>query len=72
VVATDALAAAGWAPTTTNEAALRDLLSEARRHLALGTRRLDRTDAARAATGATVAAIGTAALLRRARRRRRG
>ncbi|MFL6138559.1 MAG: NAD-dependent epimerase/dehydratase family protein [Frankiaceae bacterium] len=72
VVATDRLAAAGWRPVHDNESALRALLDDARKHTAVGARRLDRGDAARAAAGATVALVGTAALVRRARRRRHG
>jgi hypothetical protein len=72
VVSTERLAAAGWRPTYDNERALGVLLDEARQHTAVGARRLDRGDAARAAAGATVALVGTAALVRRARRRRRG
>ncbi|MCU1677390.1 MAG: Nucleoside-diphosphate-sugar epimerase-like protein [Frankiales bacterium] len=72
VVGTARLRAAGWAPQFGNEAALEALLTEARRHLAVGARRLDRKDATRAAAGATVALVATAALARRARKRRRG
>lgn len=74
VVATGALDAAGWQAAWGNEAALRALLEEAVRHTAVGGRRLDRGDAARAAAGAgaTVALVGTAALVRRARKRRHG
>jgi nucleoside-diphosphate-sugar epimerase len=70
VVTCEALPGAGWAPEFDNESSLRVLLEESARHTALGTRRLDRKDATRAAAGATVALMGTAALLRRARRRR--
>ncbi|MDQ1701429.1 MAG: hypothetical protein QOF57_681 [Frankiaceae bacterium] len=65
------LRAVGWAPAFDNEASLEALLAEARRHLAVGARRLDRKDATRAAAGATVALVATAALARRARKRRR-
>jgi nucleoside-diphosphate-sugar epimerase len=71
VVDTDKLSAAGWTAAYDNEASLRTLLDEARRHLAVGARRLDRKDATRAAAGATVALVATAALARRARKRRR-
>jgi nucleoside-diphosphate-sugar epimerase len=71
IVRTGRLSAAGWRPTYDNVTALQVLLDEARRHTAVGARRLDRGDAARAAAGATVALVGTAALVRRARRRRR-
>ncbi|HVE74255.1 MAG TPA: NAD-dependent epimerase/dehydratase family protein [Mycobacteriales bacterium] len=62
VVASEQLRAAGWQPQWTNEAALLA-------HLA--TRPMRPTGAYTAA-GATVAVVGTAALVRRARRRRRG
>ena len=72
VVTTQALTAAGWKPAFDNESALEVLLEESARHTALGTRRLDRKDATRAAAAsATVALVGTAALVRRARKRRR-
>jgi nucleoside-diphosphate-sugar epimerase len=71
VVATDALRAAGWRPTWTNADAVTALADAATRHTALVARRLGRGDAARAATCATLAVVGTAAMLRRARRRRR-
>jgi nucleoside-diphosphate-sugar epimerase len=72
IVDTARLQATGWAAAYDNEASLRTLLEEARRHLAVGARRLDRKDATRAAAGATVALVATAALARRARKRRRG
>jgi nucleoside-diphosphate-sugar epimerase len=62
VVASDGLRAAGWKPAWTNEDALMQ-------HLAM--RSGSRTQAYTAA-GATVALLGTAALVRQARRRRRG
>ncbi len=62
VVASDGLRAAGWAPTWTNEQALQaHVLARA------GEPR----GAAYTAAGATVALLGTAALVREARRRRR-
>lgn len=73
VVSTETLTAAGWCPAYDNEAALRVLLEEAGRHTTVGTRRLDRNDATRAAAAsAAVALVGTAALVRRVRKRRRG
>jgi nucleoside-diphosphate-sugar epimerase len=63
VVASERLRAAGWTPLWTNEAALAA-------HLAERTRAGGRTGAYTAA-GATVALLGTAALVRQARRRRR-
>jgi nucleoside-diphosphate-sugar epimerase len=67
------LAEHGWQPAYDNEAALRAALAESSGRLAIGGHRLGRRDAAAgAAVGATVALVGTAALVRRARRRRRG
>ena len=61
VVATDALRDAGWSPAWTNEAALRAYLAGRASDTRAGTY---------TAAGATVALVGTAALVRRARRRR--
>ncbi|WP_030876450.1 SDR family oxidoreductase [Streptomyces sp. NRRL S-1868] len=72
VVSGSRLHEAGWRPRWTNEEVLAALLEEvAGRHTVAG-RRLGRTEAATAAgaAGATVALLGTAALVRRARRRR--
>lgn len=67
------LASAGWRPAHDNEDALRATLAESSGRLAIGGHRLGRRDAAAgAAVGATVALVGTAAMVRRARRRRRG
>jgi nucleoside-diphosphate-sugar epimerase len=65
--------AAGWKPSRDNAEALTALLEEvAGRHAVVG-RRLARKEATMAtAAGATVAVIGTAAIVRRARRKRRG
>jgi nucleoside-diphosphate-sugar epimerase len=67
------LRAAGWKPSRDNAEALTALLEEvAGRHAVVG-RRLARKEATMAtAAGATVAVIGTAAIVRRARRKRRG
>lgn len=65
------LTATGWRPTYDNEAALREQMALAAQHVTVASRRLGRDDATRAAAGATVALLGTAALVRRARRRRR-
>lgn len=62
VVACDGLRAAGWRPAWTNEQALRE-------HLA--ARAAESRLPAYTAAGATVALLGTAALVRQARRRRR-
>ena len=66
VVACDGLLAVGWVPRWTNEQALTAHLS-ARADSRAGTY----TAAGATAAGATVALLGTAALVRRARRRRR-
>jgi nucleoside-diphosphate-sugar epimerase len=62
VVGCDGLRSAGWLPSWTNEQALRA-------HLAM--RAPDGRASAYTAAGATVALLGTAALVRQARRRRR-
>jgi hypothetical protein len=68
------LRAVGWKPAWTNEAAFEQLLElRAGRHAVVG-RRLSGKDATITAAGATVAVIGTAAtaaIVRRARRKRR-
>ncbi|MEU8460246.1 SDR family oxidoreductase [Streptomyces sp. NPDC029003] len=72
VVSVSGLHAAGWRPRWTNEEVLAELLQEvAGRHTVVG-RRLGRKDAATAAgaAGATVALLGAAAAVRRARKRR--
>ena len=63
VMSCDGLRAAGWSPVWTNGAALGS-------HLA--TRLPDTRSSAYTAAGATVALLGSAALVRRARQRRRG
>lgn len=72
VVSGSRLHAAGWRPEYTNEEALAALLDEVSGHHTVAGRRLGRKDAATTlgAAGATVALVGTAALVRRARRRR--
>ncbi|WP_049577109.1 NAD-dependent epimerase/dehydratase family protein [Streptomyces sp. SBT349] len=73
VVSGNKLYEAGWRPHWSNEEVLAELLTEvAGRHTVAG-RRLGRKDAATTlgAAGATVALVGTAALVRRARRARR-
>jgi nucleoside-diphosphate-sugar epimerase len=65
------LRAAGWQPACDNAAALRVLLAERAGHHAVAGRRLAKKDATITAAGATVAVIGTAAIVRHARRRRR-
>ncbi len=68
------LRAAGWKPAWSNEAALVRLLELRAGHHAVVGRRVSGKDAtltAATAAGATVAVIGTAAIVRAARRRRR-
>lgn len=73
VVDTSRLVAAGWRPGYDNATALGVAIAESSGRLAIGGHRLGRRDAAAgAAVGATVALVGTAALVRRARRRRHG
>jgi nucleoside-diphosphate-sugar epimerase len=74
VVDCQALRAAGWRPSYDNAAAVAALLDQRAGHHAVAGRRLGRKDAtitAAAGAGATVAVIGTAAIVRNARRRRR-
>jgi nucleoside-diphosphate-sugar epimerase len=73
VVDCAALRAAGWRPAFGNEAALRVLLDQRKGRHAVAGRRIARKEAtitAAGAAGATVAVIGAAAIVRRARRRR--
>jgi nucleoside-diphosphate-sugar epimerase len=72
VVPSTRLREAGWRPVYDNPTALGVLLEEVRGHHALGARRVGRRDAAVGAAGAAVAVVGTAALVRRARKKRRG
>jgi nucleoside-diphosphate-sugar epimerase len=62
----------GWKPAFDNETALQVLLEQRGGHHAVAGRRLDKKDATITAAGATVAVIGTAAIVREVRRRRRG
>lgn len=71
VVPSTRLRAAGWLPTYDNATALGVLLEQVAGHHAVAARRLGRRDATLGAAGAAVAVVGTAALVRRARRRRR-
>ena len=73
-VSTDRLKASGWEPTYSNAEAFQALLHEIEGHHAALSRRLGKKDAATTlgAAGATVALVGTAALVRRARKKRRG
>jgi nucleoside-diphosphate-sugar epimerase len=72
VVSSARLREAGWTPRYSNEEALALLLEQVAGHHAVAARRLGRKDATLGAAGATVALVGTAALVRRARRKRRG
>lgn len=62
---------AGWQPEFDNAAAFEVLLQQRAGRLAVAGRRLARKESTITAAGATVAVIGTAAIVRRARRRRR-
>lgn len=71
-VAADALTAAGWTPRWSSADCLRVLLEGVQGRLAVAGRRLGSRDAAAiGAAGAAVAVIGTAAVWRQARGRRR-
>ena len=71
VVDCRALREAGWRPEYDNVAAFGVLLEQRAGRLAVAGRRLARKDATITAAAGTVAVIGTAAIVRRARRRRR-
>jgi nucleoside-diphosphate-sugar epimerase len=73
VVDCAALRTAGWRPRFDNDAALRVLLDQRHGRHAVAGRRIARKEAAATITAAsaTVAVIGTAAIVRRARRRHR-
>jgi nucleoside-diphosphate-sugar epimerase len=71
VVDCAALRAAGWRPVFGNTEALQTLLAIRSGHHAVAGRRLDKKDATITAAGATVAVIGTAAIVRQVARRRR-
>jgi nucleoside-diphosphate-sugar epimerase len=63
------LTAAGWQPAYDNMTCLSVLLESNRGHHAMGARRIDRKDAALGAASAAVALVGTAAIMRRRRRK---
>jgi nucleoside-diphosphate-sugar epimerase len=71
VVDCKALREAGWQPSVTNTQALEVLLEQRAGHHAVAGRRLAKKDATITAAGATVAVIGTAAIVRQVRKRRR-
>jgi nucleoside-diphosphate-sugar epimerase len=71
VVSGSHLHEAGWRPRWTNEQVLAELLEEVSGRNSVVGRRLGRKDAATlGAAGATVALVGTAAMVRRVRKRR--
>jgi nucleoside-diphosphate-sugar epimerase len=65
------LRAAGWRPAVSNTEALATLLEQREGRHAVAGRRLAKKDATITAAGATVAVIGTAAIVRQVRKRRR-
>ena len=71
VVDCKTLREAGWQATISNTRALEVLLEQRAGHHALAGRRLAKKDATITAAGATVAVIGTAAIVRQVRKRRR-
>ena len=71
VVDCRALRQAGWRPSGTNTAALQVLLDQRAGHHAVAGRRLAKKEATITAAGATVAVIGTAAIVRQVRKHRR-
>ncbi len=72
VVDCKSLREAGWQPAFDNGMALEVLLGQRAGHHAVAGRRLGKKDATITAAGATVAVIGTAAIVRQVRRSRRG
>jgi nucleoside-diphosphate-sugar epimerase len=72
VVDSAALRSAGWRPRFDNAAALRVLLDQRQGRHAVAGRRIARKEATITAASATVAVLGTAVIVRRARRRHRG
>jgi hypothetical protein len=69
VVDCAALRAAGWRPSYSNAEALSVLLTARAGHHAVAGRRIARKEAAITAAAGTAAVIGTAAIVRHARRR---
>lgn len=68
-VSSQRLREAGWTAAYDNETCLGVLLEQVRGRHAVAARRMDRKDAALGAAGAAVALVGTAALMRRRRKR---
>ncbi|MEV4179050.1 NAD-dependent epimerase/dehydratase family protein [Nonomuraea sp. NPDC049709] len=71
VVDCAALREAGWKPSWTNEAAFEQLLELREKRTTVVGRRLPVKEATLTAAGATVAVIGTAAIVRQVRKKRR-
>jgi nucleoside-diphosphate-sugar epimerase len=71
-VSSTSLDAAGWHPVYDNVTCLGALIEGIRGHHAMGARRLERKDAALGAASAAVALVGTAAIMRRRRRKGAG
>jgi nucleoside-diphosphate-sugar epimerase len=71
VVDCTALREAGWKPAWTNEAALEQMLELRENRTTVVGRRLPVKEATLTAAGATVAVIGTAAIVRQVRKKRR-
>ena len=69
VVSSATLVAAGWQPAYDNVTCLGVLIDSIRGHHAVAARRVDRKDAALGAASAAVALVGTAAIMRRHRRK---
>lgn len=67
-IGSERLRAAGWSAAYDNETCVGVMLESIRGRRALAARRVDRKDAALGAASAAVALVGTAAVLRRARR----
>jgi nucleoside-diphosphate-sugar epimerase len=72
VIPSTRLRETGWRPAYDNPTALMVLVEQVAGHHAVGARRVGRRDATIGAAGAAVAVVGTAALVRRARKKRRG
>jgi len=68
-VSSATLAAAGWRPAYDNVTCLGLLIDSIKGHHAMAARRLDHKDAALGAASAAVALVGTAAIMRRRRRK---
>jgi nucleoside-diphosphate-sugar epimerase len=68
-VSSATLAEVGWQPAYDNVTCLAALIDSVKGHHAMAARRLDRKDAALGAASAAVALVGTAAIIRRRRRK---